>query len=74
MKAYTYSEARKQFSKVLDTAREEEVLIKRRGGEVFSLVYKTISSSPFDVKGLLTQATTEDIIEAVRDSRSGKAE
>ncbi|MEJ2270850.1 MAG: type II toxin-antitoxin system prevent-host-death family antitoxin [Desulfobulbaceae bacterium] len=33
MKAYTYSDARKHFSKVLDVAKTEEVLIKRRGGK-----------------------------------------
>ncbi|MBU0481187.1 MAG: type II toxin-antitoxin system Phd/YefM family antitoxin [Proteobacteria bacterium] len=43
MKAYTYSEARKRFSKVLDSAKKEEVLIKRRGGEVFPLVLKKSS-------------------------------
>ncbi len=72
MKAYTYSEARRQFAKVLDTARNEEVLIKRRNGEVFSIVKKKISSSPFDVKGLSARATTQDILEAVRVSRSGR--
>ncbi|MFC1535127.1 type II toxin-antitoxin system Phd/YefM family antitoxin [Thermodesulfobacteriota bacterium] len=35
MKVYTYSEARQKLSKVLDTARSEEVIIKRRGGGNF---------------------------------------
>jgi PHD/YefM family antitoxin component YafN of YafNO toxin-antitoxin module len=37
MKVFTYSEARKRLARVLDMARKEEVLIKRRGGETFSL-------------------------------------
>ncbi len=74
MKVYTYSEARQKFSKVLDTARSEEVIIKRRGGETFTLVFKKSSKSPFDVPGIKTRATTKDIIDAVRESRSRAAE
>jgi len=70
VKAYTYSDARKHLSKVLDVAKTEEVLIKRRSGEVFSLTIKKTSKSPFDVPGITTKATTEDILEAIRESRS----
>ena len=69
MKVYTYSEARQKLSKVLDIARTEEVVIKRRGGETFTLVFKKSSKSPFDVPGIKTRATTKDIIDAVRESR-----
>jgi len=71
MKAYTYTEARKRLAEVLDTAKKEEVLIKRRGGDVFSLRVKKTSKSPFDVPGIETKATTEDILQAVEESRSG---
>ena len=71
MKAYQYSEARKRLSEVLDTAKTEEVLIKRRGGETFSLVYKKTGQSPFDIPGITTKATTADIIGAIRESREG---
>ena len=70
MKVYTYSEARQKLSKVLDIARSEEVIIKRRGGETFTLVFKKSSKSPFDVPGIKTRATTKDIINAVRESRT----
>lgn len=70
MKAYTYTEARKHLAEVLDTAKKEEVLIKRRGGDVFSLSIKRTSKSPFDVPGISTQATTADILQAVTESRS----
>jgi len=43
MKVYTYSEARQHLSKVLEIARKEEVIIKRRGGETFSLVLKKMA-------------------------------
>ncbi|MEW6595117.1 MAG: type II toxin-antitoxin system Phd/YefM family antitoxin [Thermodesulfobacteriota bacterium] len=70
MKAYNYSEARKHLSEVLDIAKNEEVLIKRRSGETFSLVLKKSSRSPFDIPGIKTKATTDDILAAVRESRS----
>ena len=69
MKQFTYSQARQRLSEVLDAARDEEVLITRRGGDSFSVVYKTRASSPFDVPGIQTKATTKDILDAVRASR-----
>lgn len=72
MKRCTYSQARQQLSEVLDTARAEEVLLTRRGGDTFSLVYKPRAASPFDVPGIETKARTKDILDAVRDSRRGK--
>ena len=72
MKVYSYSEARQKFAKVLDLARTEEVIIKKRSGEQFAIVYKRLSNSPFDVKGVKTRATTKDILEAVEASRSGE--
>ena len=74
MKIYTYSEARQRFSDVLNIARTEEVIIKRRGGETFSIIYRKSTKSPFDVPGIKTKATTKDILDAVRDSRERFAE
>lgn len=70
MKAYNFSVARKHLAEVLDIAKNEEVLIKRRGGETFSLRLKETSQSPFDIPGITTKATTEQILAAVRESRS----
>ena len=69
MKVYTYSEARQRLADVLNTARTEEVIIKRRGGEIFSIIFRESIKSPFDVHGIDTKATTKDILEAVRESR-----
>ena len=74
MKVYTYSEARQRLSDVLNTARTEEVIIKRRGGETFSIIYRKNKKSPFDVPGIRTKATTKDILAAVRESRERFAE
>ena len=69
MKKYTYSQARQRLSEVLDTARKEEVIITRRGGESFRVTLGTESRSPFDVPSIATRATTRDILAAVKESR-----
>ena len=69
MKVYTYSEARQRLADVLNMARTEEVIIKRRGGETFSIIFRKSTKSPFDIPGIKTKATTKDILEAVRESR-----
>jgi hypothetical protein len=55
---------------VLNIARTEEVIIKRRGGESFSIIYKKSQKSPFDVPGIKARATTKDILDAIKESRS----
>ncbi len=74
MKVYTYSEARQKFSTVLDIARSEDVIIKRRGGETFKIIFTKSPKSPFDVAGVKTKATTKDILNAINESRTGVAE
>jgi prevent-host-death family protein len=74
MKVYTYSEARQRLAEVLNIAKNEEVVITRRGGETFSIVFRKERKSPFDVPGIDTKATTGDILSAVRESRERFAE
>lgn len=72
MKVFTYSEARQNFSKILQLALNEEVEIRRKDGSIFSLKSKARKSkSPFDIAGVKTRATTQDIVDAVRESRMG---
>jgi len=47
MKVYTYSEARQRLADVLNIARTEEVVIKRRGGETFSIIFRKSPKSPY---------------------------
>ena len=70
MKVYTYSEARQKLAKLLEDARNEEVIIRKRSGEAYSIIYRKPPVSPFDVKGLKTRAKTKDILDAVEKSRS----
>ena len=69
MKVYTYSQARQNLSEVLSKSKSEEVVIKRRGGEVFRVTPEVQSGSPLDVKGVNTAAKTKDILSAVKDVR-----
>lgn len=70
MKVFTYSEARQNFSKLLILAQREEVEIRRKDGSTYSLRAKSQGpKSPFDVPGVDTEATTSNILDAVRESR-----
>jgi hypothetical protein len=70
MKVYTYSQARQNLAKVLSESRSEDVLIRRRGGELFRVCAETSPGSPFDVQGIQTGVTTKEIVQAVRKVRS----
>jgi len=69
MKVYSYSQARQNLSEVLNRSKSEDVLIRRRGGEVFRVSPQPRAGSPLDIKAVRTQATTEDILSAVREVR-----
>jgi hypothetical protein len=70
MKVYTYSQARQKLSTILEESKEEEVVIQRRKGDMFSIVPKTSRRrSPFDVPGVRTNITKKEILEAIRESR-----
>jgi len=70
MKVFTYSEARQNLAKLLLMAQDEEIEIRRKDGSIFSLTAKkNQKKSPFDISGINTKATTQDIMDAVMDSR-----
>ena len=74
MKVYNYSEARQNFSAVLNSALKEEVIIARKDGSKFKLMAihenKKKGKSPLeDVKGIDTNITMVDILNAIRESR-----
>lgn len=71
MRVFTYSEARQNLAKLLDLARTEEVRIRRKDGSLFILRAQDDEvSSPFDTPGIRTRATTEDILDAVAETRN----
>jgi hypothetical protein len=70
MKIYTYSQARQKLADILEESKNEEVFIRRRKGDLFSITPKIPRrKSPFDVPGLESDITTDEILEAIRESR-----
>jgi antitoxin (DNA-binding transcriptional repressor) of toxin-antitoxin stability system len=71
MKIYNYSEARQNFSTVLNTALKEEVIITRKDGSKFKLVpiLENKKSPLEDIKGIKTDVSMSDILDAIRESR-----
>jgi len=73
MTVYTYSEARQNFSTILDKARDEgEVLIKRKDGQLFVLKPEKLKKSALDVKGIDPFISTSELIDVIRDQRSSQ--
>ncbi len=70
MKVYTYSEARRRLSSLLDEARKGgQVRIRRRDGDEFIVTPARSSGSPLDVEGANLDWSREEIVAAVREGR-----
>ena len=70
MKTYTYSQARERLADILEESKKEEVVIRRRKGDMFSIVPKApITRSQFDVAGLNKKISRKDLLAAIRESR-----
>ena len=55
---------------LIQMTQKEEIEIRRKDGSTFALKSKSDEAkSPFDVPGVTTSATTEDVLNAVRESR-----
>ncbi|MBM4462407.1 MAG: prevent-host-death protein [Chloroflexi bacterium] len=71
MKIYTYSEARQKLAQ-FEESENEELVIRRREGDMFSIVPKPLRRrSPFDVPCLRKGISRKEILEAIRESREG---
>ena len=72
MKAFfSDSDACLDLAQLLKLAEGEEIEIRRSDGAVFSLRLKgRTAASPLDIPGIKTTATTQDILDAVQDSRA----
>lgn len=70
MRTYTYSQARNRLAEVLEESKREEVVIRRRRGDVFSAVPKSAGRrSPFDVPGVGKGIARRELLAAIRESR-----
>jgi PHD/YefM family antitoxin component YafN of YafNO toxin-antitoxin module len=71
MTVYTFSEAQQKLASILDEAeRQGAVRIKRRDGSEFEIAPVREERSPLDVEGIPLDLTAEEIIAALKESRS----
>jgi hypothetical protein len=71
MIVYTYSDARQKLAELLERAKKEDVIIKRKDG-LFRVKAMPSIKSPLDVPGVDTLATTDDILSAIREGRPSR--
>ena len=70
MNTYTFTEARAKLASLLDqAAREGEVRIKRRDGQVFIIRPQPRRGSPLDVEGLDLKLSRSDILKSIQEGR-----
>jgi len=71
MRVYRLSEARQRLAEVLDRAKTEDVIIRRRGGDAFTVSLRKSVKSPLDVPSVDTgrNISLDDILAAIDDSR-----
>ena len=77
MRVYNYSEARQNFTTVLNTALKEEVIITRKDGSRFKIVPikrdKKDGKSPLEeIKGVKVNISTKGLIEIIKEGREGQ--
>ena len=76
MRVYNYSEARQNFTAVLNTSLKEEVIITRKDGSRFKIIpmdkNKKDGKSPLKgIKGVKANITTKELVEIIREGREG---
>ena len=74
MRVFTFSEARRQLSAVLDCAQTEgSVCVTRRDGRVFVIQpldsILAATSSPLDVDGVDLGVRRDELVEFIREGR-----
>jgi len=70
MMVYTYSEARQNLASLLEkAAKEGEVRIKRKDGQVFVIKPQATEGSPLDVEGIELGITATEILKAIQEGR-----
>ena len=70
MQVYSYSEARQKLAAVLKQAESTgKVIIRRKDGRTFALTPEKIPSSPLDLPSIKAKATTQEIVDIIREGR-----
>jgi len=70
MNTYTFTEARQKLASLLEqAARNGEVRIKRRDGQVFVIRPQKRQGSPLDIEGVQLNLTRDEILNSIAESR-----
>ncbi len=70
MNVYTYTEARQKLASLLDqAAKEGEVRIKRKDGQVFVVKLQPSIKSPFEVEGINLGISAQEILGFIAEGR-----
>ena len=77
MRIFNYSEARQNFTTVLNTALVEEVIITRKDGYKFKIIpidkKAETGKSPLEgISGVKANISTRELVETVREGRKGR--
>ena len=76
MRVYNYSEARQNFTAVLNNALKEDVIIRRKDGSKFKIIpiidSKKGKSPLEEIKGIKANVTTSELVEIIREGREGR--
>jgi len=67
---YSMTEARQKLASLLEqAARNGEVRIKRRDGQVFVIRPQKRQGSPLDIEGVQLNLSRDEILESIAESR-----
>ena len=70
MRVYTYTEARQNLASLLDrVARDGEVRVKRRDGQVFVIRPEISKKSPLEVDGIDLGISPQEIVGFIEEGR-----
>ena len=75
MRTYNYSEVQQNFSSILSLSLTEEVIVKEKNGRRYRItpIETTANKSPFDVQGINTDISTDEMIDFLRESRVARS-
>jgi len=72
MKTYKSSEVQRNFSSILNLALTQEVIVREKNGRRFKItpVKEPINKSPFEVSGINTDISTNEMMIFLKESRN----
>ena len=71
MKTYKSSEVQQNFSSILNLALTQEIIVREKNGRRFRImpVKEPKNKSPFEVSGINTDISTNEMINFLKESR-----